>query len=65
MSKTYVEEAKERIKETEGFSYFLRYEKEFRAARTEFIVYGVPKRNADRPAWGNRAAAGGNVNRWK
>lgn len=32
-----VEEAKERIKETEGFSYFLRYEKEFRAARTEFI----------------------------
>ena len=32
-----VEDAKELIKETEGFSYFLRYEKEIRAARTEFI----------------------------
>ena len=29
------------------------------------IVYGVPKRNADRPAWGNCAAAGGNINRRK
>lgn len=28
-------------------------------------VYGVPKRNADRPAWGNYAAAGGNINRRK
>ena len=28
-------------------------------------VYGVPKRNADRPAWGNCAAAGGNINCWK
>ena len=28
-------------------------------------VYGVPKRNADRPAGGNYAAAGGNVNRRK
>ena len=26
-------------------------------------VYGVPKRNADRPARGNYAAAGGNINR--
>ena len=32
-----VEEAKEMIKDTEGFAYFLRYEKEFRAARTEFV----------------------------
>ena len=30
-----------------------------------FGVYGVPKRNADRPAWGNCAAAGGNINRRK
>ena len=29
------------------------------------IVYGVPKRNADRPARGNYAAAGGNINRRK
>ena len=29
------------------------------------IVYGVPKRNADRPAWGNYAAAGGNIYRQK
>ena len=29
------------------------------------IVYGVPKRNADRPAWGNYAATGGNINRRK
>ena len=28
-------------------------------------VYSVPKRNADRPAGGNYAAAGGNVNRRK
>ena len=28
-------------------------------------VYSVPKRNADHPAWGNCAAVGGNVNRWK
>ena len=28
-------------------------------------VYGVPKRNADRPAWGNYAATGGNINRRK
>ena len=28
-------------------------------------VYGVPKRNADRPARGNYAAAGGNINRRK
>ena len=28
-------------------------------------VYGVPKRNADRPARGNYAAAGGNINRQK
>jgi len=32
-----VEDAKEQIKETKGFAYFLRYEKEFRAARTEFV----------------------------
>ena len=25
------------IKDTEGFAYFLRYEKEFRSARTEFV----------------------------
>ncbi len=29
------------------------------------FVYGVPKRNADRPAWGNYAAAGGNIYRRK
>ena len=29
------------------------------------VVYGVPKRNADRPARGNYAAAGGNINRRK
>ena len=28
-------------------------------------VYGVPKRNADRSAWGNRATTGGNINRQK
>lgn len=28
-------------------------------------VYSVPKRTVDRPAWGNHAAAGGNVNRRK
>ena len=32
---------------------------------TVLSVYGVPKRNADRPAWGNCAAADGNVNRRK
>ena len=32
-----VEDAKEQIKDTKGFAYFLRYEKEFRAARTEFV----------------------------
>ena len=32
---------------------------------TELPVYGVPKRNADRPAWGICAAAGGNINRRK
>ena len=31
----------------------------------DVTVYGVPKRNADRPAWGNCAAAGGNINRRK
>ena len=32
-----LEEAKERIKDQEGYAYYLRYEKELRAARTEFI----------------------------
>ena len=31
----------------------------------EMGVYGVPKRNVDRPAWGNYAAAGGNIYRRK
>ena len=33
--------------------------------KTAVCVYGVPKRNADRPAWGNYAAAGGNIYRRK
>ena len=36
-----------------------------RMAMKDWYVYGVPKRNADRPARGNYAAAGGNINRQK
>lgn len=32
-----IEEAKEAVKDTEGFAYYLRYEKEFKSARTEYI----------------------------
>lgn len=42
-----------------------RFEKELSGALGAYCVYGAPKRNADRPAWGNYAATGGNINRRK